>query len=100
MKNEFFSVVLIGLLGCLSVGAAELETARWQAAIDAAGRAGGGIVTIPAGRHLVGQLDLRSNVELHLEEGAVLNFRGTVPATSRHFEQSNNPNNRTIPSTK
>ena len=72
MKNEFFSFVLIGLLACLPAGAAELETARWQAAIDAAGARGGGVVTIPAGRHLVGQLDLRSNVELHLEDDAVL----------------------------
>ena len=48
------------------------ETARWQAAIDATARKGGGRVSVPAGRHFVGQLDLRSNVELHLEEGAVL----------------------------
>ena len=48
------------------------ETAKWQAAIDAAAAAGGGTVTVPKGRHLVGQLELRSNVELHLEEGAVL----------------------------
>lgn len=48
------------------------ETAQWQRAIDAAAAHGGGRVTIPAGRHLVGQLDLRSNVEIHLAEGAVL----------------------------
>ena len=48
------------------------ETDRWQAAIDAVARKGGGVVSIPAGRHLVGQLDLRSNVELHLEKGAIL----------------------------
>jgi len=50
----------------------DLETDRWQAAIDAAANAGGGRVAIPAGRHLVGCLELRSNVELHLEKGAVL----------------------------
>ena len=49
-----------------------LETAKWQAAIDAAAAAGGGRVTIPAGRHLVGGLELKSNVELHLADGAVL----------------------------
>ncbi len=53
-------------------GGAELETAKWQAAIDAAAAQGGGRVTIPAGLHRTGQLDLRSNVELHLEKGAVL----------------------------
>ena len=52
--------------------ASGLETIRWQSAIDAASAAGGGLVTVPAGRHLVGQLNLRSNVELHLDEGAVL----------------------------
>lgn len=49
-----------------------LETIRWQSAIDAASAAGGGRVVVPAGVHPVGQLDLRSNVELHLEKGAVL----------------------------
>lgn len=49
-----------------------LETAKWQAAIDAAATAGGGRVVIPAGRHRTGGLVLRSNVELHLEKGAVL----------------------------
>lgn len=48
------------------------ETATWQAAIDAAAAQGGGRVAVPAGRHRVGQLYLRSNVELHLEKGAVL----------------------------
>ena len=52
--------------------AEEIETAKWQSAIDAAAAAGGGVVTVPKGRHLVGQLELRSNVELHFDEGAVL----------------------------
>ena len=59
--------------GCLALGlsiAHADETAQWQRAIDAAAARGGGRVTIPAGRHLVGQLDLRSNVEIHLSEGA------------------------------
>ena len=49
-----------------------VETAEWQRAIDACAARGGGLVTVPRGRHLVGQLNLRSNVELHLEEGSVL----------------------------
>ena len=48
------------------------ETARWQAAIDSAAAAGGGRVVIPAGEHPVGGLELKSNVELHLEKGATL----------------------------
>lgn len=51
---------------------AATETSRWQSAIDAVARKGGGVVFIPAGRHLVGQLDLKDNVELHIEKGAVL----------------------------
>jgi len=43
-----------------------------QREIDEAAARGGGKVVVPAGRHLVGQIDLRSNVELHLEKGAVL----------------------------
>lgn len=51
---------------------AKTETAFWQAKIDAAAAAGGGRVTVGPGRHEVGQLNLRNNVELHLESGAVL----------------------------
>lgn len=48
------------------------RTAWWQAAIDAAAERGGGTVVVPAGRHLVGELELKSNVRLHLARGAVL----------------------------
>jgi len=48
------------------------RTARWQAEIDAAEARGGGTVVVPAGRHLVGELELKSNVRLHLERNAVL----------------------------
>ncbi len=43
-----------------------------QAAIDAAACAGGGRVVIPAGRFLSGTIRLKSNIELHLQAGAVL----------------------------
>lgn len=48
------------------------ETAKWQAEIDRVAAAGGGVVTIPPGRHQVGTLFLKSNVTLKLEKGAVL----------------------------
>ena len=47
------------------------ETSHWQAMIDAAAKRGGR-VDIPPGRHPVGQLSLRSNVELHLQKDSVL----------------------------
>ena len=48
------------------------ETAKWQEAIDAKSAAGGGVVSVPAGRHRVAGLALKSNVTLHLDEGCVL----------------------------
>lgn len=48
------------------------NAAAIQAAVDAASAAGGGRVVIPAGRFLSGSVMLKSNVELHLQSGAVL----------------------------
>lgn len=45
-----------------------------QDAIDAASQAGGGKVVIPAGEYQVVPIELRSNVELHLDKGAALRF--------------------------
>lgn len=49
-----------------------LNTAFLQEAIDAAHGAGGGTVTVPQGTFLTGTVELKSNVTLHLENGAVL----------------------------
>jgi len=43
-------------------------------AIAEANRIGGGIVIIPEGKWLTGQVHLKSNVDLHLMKGAVLTF--------------------------
>lgn len=43
-------------------------------AIDAAHQAGGGVVVVPAGEWPTGKIHLRSNVNLHLKEDAVLLF--------------------------
>jgi Glycosyl hydrolases family 28 len=48
------------------------DTAAIQKAIDAAEAAGGGIVTVPAGRYLSGTVHLKSNVTLDLSPGAVI----------------------------
>lgn len=66
-----FATVLL-IAEALLAGRAGLETEIWQRAIDAAAANGGGRVVISAGRHLVGQLDLRSNVEIHLARRAIL----------------------------
>lgn len=50
-----------------------LSRRSWvQEAVDAAAATGGGRVVVPPGRHVTGTIMLKSNVELHLEEGAVL----------------------------
>jgi Glycosyl hydrolases family 28 len=48
-----------------------MDTAAAQSAIDACAGHGGRVV-VPAGRFVVGQLQLRSTMELHLAAGAVL----------------------------
>ena len=50
----------------------------FQKLIDDAALAGGGVVTVPPGRHLTKGLILKSNVELHLEKGATLEGSSNV----------------------
>lgn len=74
---KLFGVAVAAIIAVESVAVAStdghrLETAKWQAAIDAASAAGGGVVEIPAGDHPTGMLRLKSNVELRLQEGARL----------------------------
>jgi len=57
--------------GALGDGAT-IDTSAIQRAIDAASLAGGGTVTIPPGRYVIGTLRLKSNITLRLEEGATL----------------------------
>jgi hypothetical protein len=49
-----------------------LDTSAIQAALDAAGEAGGGQIRFPPGRYLSGTLHLRSRVTLGFEAGAAL----------------------------
>lgn len=49
-----------------------LNTAAIQQAIDACNQSGGGRVVCPPGRWLIGTLQLKSNVELHLSPGCTL----------------------------
>jgi polygalacturonase len=49
-------------------------TGAFRAAVDACARAGGGRVVVPAGVYLTGPIHLKSNVELHVSEGATVRF--------------------------
>ena len=51
-----------------------LNTQAINAAIDACNKKGGGVVVIPAGLWLTGPIVLKSNVNLHLKKGALLQF--------------------------
>ena len=52
------------------------NTAAIKSAIEACNAAGGGHVTVPKGTFLTGAVYLKSNIDLHLESGAVLKFSG------------------------
>jgi hypothetical protein len=66
-----------------------------QQAIDACHASGGGRVTLPAGKnYLSGTITLKSNVELHIERGAVLqgsgkieDYTGAFPVTALSVNQ-------------
>jgi polygalacturonase len=51
---------------------ATLDTRGIQSAIDAAARAGGGTVLVPAGKYVTGSIFLRDNITLFLDAGAIL----------------------------
>ncbi|MBQ0033048.1 MAG: right-handed parallel beta-helix repeat-containing protein [bacterium] len=72
MSGKFIRFVVLVAFASIAQAVVADETGIWQTKIDSVAAAGGGCVSVPAGRHLVGQLDLKSNVELRLEKGAVL----------------------------
>lgn len=63
-----FSIASFGAVS----GGSTLCTAAIQTAVDEAAAAGGGRVTIPKGEYLSGPIVLKSGVDFHLAEGAVL----------------------------
>ncbi|MFN3939847.1 MAG: glycoside hydrolase family 28 protein, partial [Chitinophagales bacterium] len=77
----FFLIIRVGLLTAQDYNILDyhaiadgttMNTSAIQAAIDAAYNHGGGRVIIPSGNFLSGTIILKSNVELHLMENAVL----------------------------
>lgn len=71
-----------------------LDSPAINAAIDAAAEAGGGTVLLPAGRYFSGSIRMKSNINLHLAEGAVIvadrwnskNFDPTEPFDPPAFQ--------------
>ena len=56
----------------------KLSTSAIQKAIDEIAQKGGGVVNIPKGNWLSGRIELKSNINLHFEEGAELTFSGDI----------------------
>jgi polygalacturonase len=50
------------------------STEAFRKAIEACAKAGGGTVTVPAGKYLSGHIELVSNLDFHLEPGATIRF--------------------------
>lgn len=65
----------------------DLTTKQIQAAIDQCYKDNGGVVYVPKGEYLVGTLNLRSNIEFHLEMGAILIGTTDLSQYQRHNEQ-------------
>jgi len=63
--------------GAVGDGAA-LNTTAFTKAIDACAKSGGGRVVVPQGIWLTGPIQLKSNIDLHLDRGAVIQFSSRV----------------------
>ncbi len=70
-----FSITAYGAIG----DGKTMNTAAFAKAIDACNKAGGGRVVVPIGKFLTGAIRLKSNVNLHLIDGATILF-STNPA--------------------
>ena len=68
--KRYFDITKFGAIGDNRADC----TAAFQKAIAACNAAGGGRVVVPAGEFLTGAIRLRSNVELHLEQGSTIRF--------------------------
>jgi polygalacturonase len=65
MSAKYYNVKDFGAVG----GGTTLDSAGIQAAIDACGESGDGVVYFPGGSYLCGTLRLRSFVELEISAG-------------------------------
>ncbi len=66
-----------------------LNTEAFAAAVENLSNQGGGTVTVPAGIWLTGPITLKNNIELHLEQGAVILFSDNedlYPIIDTNFE--------------
>jgi len=69
-KADTFNIVKYGAIS----DGLTLNTRSINQAIDACSKNGGGVVLVPTGLWSTGPVELKSNVNLHLQGGAVLSF--------------------------
>ncbi len=69
-KDQVFNIMDYGA----SADGSTSSSNAFAKAIEACAKAGGGKVLVPAGVYLTGPIHLKSNVNLHLEEGAEVKF--------------------------
>ena len=72
-----------------------LNTEAFYKAIDACTKAGGGHVIVDKGIWLTGPIELKSNVDLHLNTGAIIQF--TKDHTQYPFIKSSNTGSNLVP---
>ncbi len=82
-KSDVFSVLDFGA----TADGKTLTTASIQKAIDACAASGGGMVVVPKGEFLVGTINLKSNVDFHMETGATLIATTDLTQYQKHNEQ-------------
>ena len=84
-QNSVFNVLDYGA----KRDASAPSTTAIRNAIQACAKAGGGTVWIPAGKYVTGAIELVSNLTLHIDSGAVVQFvaeRDQYPMTEGRFE--------------
>ncbi|MEL1240907.1 glycoside hydrolase family 28 protein [Flavobacterium flavipallidum] len=62
----------------LTLSATELNTIRIQKTIDELSAKGGGTIVVPNGKWMTGRIQLKSNINFHLENDAQLVFSGEI----------------------
>ena len=84
-KKDTFNIVKFGA----KADGLTLNTISINNAIDACNKSGGGVVVVPAGFWLTGPIVIKSNVNLHLQKSALLQFTSDFnqyPLTAGNWE--------------
>lgn len=84
-KKDTFDITDYGAVS----GIGQLNTTAIQTAIDMANKKGGGVVLVPAGLWLTAPIELKDNINLHISEGAILQFsddRNDYPIVTTTWE--------------